>query len=412
LLIRVQCGVKTTTATTGNVVKIVVDGDHAHEMPPVAKLLPSTKLEIQKMIMQGRQTTGAICNFLQAFPDDPAARQEERVNAAVRKSHKVLFGEDLDFGGLERLCQVIIKEDFVREAVNNVADPSRTICFLQTKFQQNLINDCDYLFGDISYKLCRLYYKMVMTGFNHVTRKGAVVATAYLRRADGVSYEVFFLCFFRKNKKLITVTHSSITFSFTALGVDFSDAQRKGIVNAVIIIARENGCQLSSQEIERLVLLILKGCGFHFDQSVEKVSKSGALLHHRAKVSFTPLVRAWLQSSTMQLFNQRKAQLLQEYPSVKGWIAWWALPIHAVLIFPGVRKELLQETDEMYGHLPSTNNFAEATNSVESRLCKHNVELIPSIHDSYRMTKRQEEQHEGQLSGAPLLPQVPTHLLL
>ena len=57
------------------------------------------------------------------------------------------------------------------------------------------------------------------------------------------------------------------------------------------------------------------------------------------------------------------------------------------------------ETDEMYGHLPSTNNPAEATNSVESRFCKHNVELVPSIHDSYRMTLRQQKQHEGIQSG-------------
>jgi hypothetical protein len=66
----------------------------------------------------------------------------------------------------------------------------------------------------------------------------------------------------------------------------------------------------------------------------------------------------------------------------------------------------------MYGHLPSTNNTAEATNSVESRLARHNAELIPSIHDSYRMTVRQQQQHEGILSGAPLLPEFTLFLLM
>ena len=79
--------------------------------------------------------------------------------------------------------------------------------------------------------------------------------------------------------------------------------------------------------------------------------------------------------------------------------------MHAVMLFPGVRQDLLQETDEMYGHLPSTNNTAEASNSVESRLARHGAELMPSIHDSYRMTLRQQQQHEGILSGAPLLPE-------
>jgi hypothetical protein len=111
------------------------------------------------------------------------------------------------------------------------------------------------------------------------------------------------------------------------------------------------------------------------------------------------------KSHNMQSFSSNKAQLLQYFPSVKGWINWWSLPVHAVFLFPGVRQDMLGETDEMYGHLPSTNNTAEASNSMESWFCRHNVELVPSIHDSYRITLRQQELHEGILSGAT----SPTH---
>jgi len=109
--------------------------------------------------------------------------------------------------------------------------------------------------------------------------------------------------------------------------------------------------------------------------------------------------------STVEMFvenviHSRKNSLLQHFPTVKGWITWWSLPVHAVLIFPGVRAHMLGETDEMYSLLPSTNNSAESTNSVESRLCRHNVELIPAIHDSWRMTLRQQRLHEVLLSGA------------
>ena len=114
---------------------------------------------------------------------------------------------------------------------------------------------------------------------------------------------------------------------------------------------------------------------------------------------------AWTQSRNMQAFSSNKAQLLQYFPSVKGWINWWSLPVHAVMLFPGVRQDMLGETDEMYGHLPSTNNTAEASNSMESRFCRHNVELVPSIHDSFRITLRQQKLHEGILSGAT----SPTH---
>ena len=103
--------------------------------------------------------------------------------------------------------------------------------------------------------------------------------------------------------------------------------------------------------------------------------------------------------STMKEFNDRQAELKTYFPSVRGWINWWALPVHTVLIFPSVRQELLGETDEMYGRLPSTNNNSEGTNSMESHLCKHNVELVPAIMDSWRVTKRQERLHEGVLTG-------------
>jgi len=400
MLNHINCDVKTTVTATGNVATVVIDKDHQHVIPPATKLLPSTKMKIRQMVIDGKQTTGAICNFGQFFPNDPASLQEDRINARVRKSHQELFGDDLDFGGIANLTQRIIKEDFVREAIKDIAEPSNTIVFVQTNFQQRTLKDCDYFFGDISYKLCRRYYKMVLTGFNHVTRQGFVVAVAFLERADANSYSTFFKTLIKHNPTLIIVTSTDITFSFEALCVDFSDAQRKGLVNAVIAVVRSRGCHLSDQQIQAKVLLYLKGCEFHFEQSLTKVDRSGALSKNALKTVFKSHVKAWTQSKNLATFAEGKKQLLQYFPSVKGWIEWWSLPVHAVLLFPGVRKDLLGETDEMYDHLPSCNNTSEAINSSESKLCRHNVELIPSIHDTWRLTIRQQRHHEGLLTGA------------
>lgn len=399
MLVLKSCGVVTTTTTTGTSVNVLVARDHEHDMPPAAKLLPTTKLAIREMVANGNRITGAISNFAQKFSNDPAALQEERVNAEVRKAHSLLFGPDLDFGGIAYLTRHLIMEDFVREAVKNVANSSETICFIQSKFQKEIIQECDYLFGDISYKLCRQYYKMVITGYSHVTHKGVVVATAFLERTDAVAYTTFFKALFKHNPTLVTVTTQGITFSFEALAVDFSDAQRKGFIDAVIALAHQVGCRLTDCEIETSVLLRLKGCAFHFKQSVRKVSQSGAFIGNAYKSVFPSHVDAWVDSRTMKEFTDRKAALQAHFPKIKGWLNWWALPVHAVLIFPSVRKDMLNETDEMYDRLPSTNNNSEGTNSMESHLCKHNVELVPAIMDSYRVTTRQKKQHEGVLSG-------------
>jgi len=170
-------------------------------------------------------------------------------------------------------------------------------------------------------------------------------------------------------------------------------------ISALILLARAAGCQLSDEEIKTKALLSLKGCGFHFQQSLRKVASSGALRDNAFRSVFTSHVNAWLNSSNIKQFNDRKTQLQVHFPSVRGWINWWALPVHAVMIFPSVRQELLGETDEMYGRLPSSNNNSEGTNSMESHLCKHNVELVPAIMDSWRVTNRQQKLHAGVLTG-------------
>jgi hypothetical protein len=242
---------------------------------------------------------------------------------------------------------------------------------------------------------------MVITGYSHITHKGVVVATAFLERADEVSYATFFGALFTHNPKLVAISVRDIVFSFEALALDFSDAQRKGFISALILLARAAGCQLSDEEIKTKALLSLKGCGFHFQQSLRKVASSGALRDNAFRSVFTSHVNAWLNSSNIKQFNDRKTQLQVHFPSVRGWINWWALPVHAVMIFPSVRQELLGETDEMYGRLPSSNNNSEGTNSMESHLCKHNVELVPAIMDSWRVTNRQKKLHEGILTGEP-----------
>ena len=74
-------------------------------------------------------------------------------------------------------------------------------------------------------------------------------------------------------------------------------------------------------------------------------------------------------------------------------MTWRPLPAHAVLMLRGVGAHVLGETHEMDSPLPSASNSAEATNSVESRLCRHNVQqLITCIHDAMRGRASIEEQ--------------------
>ena len=139
---------------------------------------------------------------------------------------------------------------------------------------------------------------------------------------------------------LVKISVRDIVFSFEALAVDFSDAQRNGLVTALTLLAKKAGCQLNDEEIKNKTLLLsLKGCDFHFQQSLRKVAHSGALSNNAYKSVFSTHMNAWLNCSTMKEFDDRKAQLKTYFPSVRGWINWWALHVHAVLIFPSVRGQ-------------------------------------------------------------------------
>jgi hypothetical protein len=74
-------------------------------------------------------------------------------------------------------------------------------------------------------------------------------------------------------------------------------------------------------------------------------------------------------------------------------MTWRPLPAHAVLMLRGVGAHVLGGTHEMHSPLPSAGISAGATNSVESRLCGHNVQqLITCIHDAMRGRAGSEEQ--------------------
>lgn len=102
-----------------------------------------------------------------------------------------------------------------------------------------------------------------------------------------VSYAIFFGTLFEKNPSLVKISVRVIVFSFEALAVDFSDAQRKGLVTALTLLAKKAACQLNDEEIKNKTLLSLKGCDFHFQQSLRKVAQSGALSNNKKFITHT-----------------------------------------------------------------------------------------------------------------------------
>ncbi|KAG2216101.1 hypothetical protein INT45_001363 [Circinella minor] len=114
------------------------------------------------------------------------------------------------------------------------------------------------------------------------------------------------------------------TSNFSGMVVDFSAAQRAGFIAAF-----EESFPFARVPARSL----LKGCYFHYQQSVEQISKNGAVVDHEWRDEFIDYTHLLYTAMTMTVFQNTANMILKEFPGVKNWINWWTQPMNAAMIF-------------------------------------------------------------------------------
>lgn len=120
---------------------------------------------------------------------------------------------------------------------------------------------------------------------------------------------------------------------------------------------------------------LLRGCKYHFDKSVTRVSRIARIVSPERTSDFKNRVQALQDASTDDDFRVLVKTLLECYPAAKPWLDWWIRHSHATMIFPSQRTM----DDKLWNSLPSTTNAEESIHNTLRIATGNRHELLPGL---------------------------------
>jgi hypothetical protein len=139
--------------------------------------------------------------------------------------------------------------------------------------------------------------------------------------------------------------------------MDFSQAQREGFILAYIDLYTSR----PGESRDELVLRdsaesLLKGCAEHFRQAVSRVSVKHAVVDPTRHDDFMRRAIRLSKVSSYDEYERVARALINEFPRITMFLAWWLRPLRAKMIMKSQR--VMEE--ELWHSLPDTTNAQEA----------------------------------------------------
>jgi hypothetical protein len=111
----------------------------------------------------------------------------------------------------------------------------------------------------------------------------------------------------------------------------------------------------------------MKGCKFHWKQSVKHCSHNGHVIPQSLQSDFQVLATQMERAETMDDFHEAVRTVEKKFPGARNWVKWWTNPLHGLLIFPAMRSHHLFEEIEDFYKKPTTTCIVEANNRATAR---------------------------------------------
>jgi hypothetical protein len=124
-----------------------------------------------------------------------------------------------------------------------------------------------------------------------------------MTRLTAEAYAGSFHTLLSLNTHLWAVEQDRLILKFFVI-VDFADSQRKGILLAVKKL-HESKCTSApwTLQLEQSYMHHLKGCEFHYKQSVKNTSNNGSVVPYQNQGRFNAGCNAMLTAQTMEDFK-------------------------------------------------------------------------------------------------------------
>jgi len=416
------CEAKFTYSTnyeTGNVT-LTATSHLPHERPPPKGPCPATMALIRaQMELSGKKSSSSqLLKNTGPIAQDAGAQDAIRLQRKISTMFSSMYGSDLGIGGLSVLGN-ILGGPFVRETqVAFGTEPDDNFDFIHCQLPEQIeltgevakahngshSKTTSYLYGDVTYQFSTMY-KMSMMTQSTESGKGVTLAEQLVSRLHSGAYKRMFLTFLKKNPLLWNVVNGNLVLLFDACLVDFSDSQRRGFIEAVEALWRLVCTNPWTEAVKRAFMLKLKGCYFHYCQSVTSCCKNSRVVPNGMEAEFKKLANTMYTATTMDQFNAAVTTLGQRFQRAGKWLSWWTAPAHAGLIFPAFRASQLGEDLKKFHNMPTTNNINESHNRKVNRFIAYR-EMPPviAVHDAYKYAVMEIRELVAIRSGFVSLP--------
>lgn len=168
--------------------------------------------------------------------------------------------------------------------------------------------------------------------------------------------------------------------------MDFSAAQRKAFVEEYtdLCMSLLPIIEHMSEETQTETRMSLRkeaesfavGCHVHWQRSIMRLTRNGALVPRSLVASFEHLTRDLSsEGTTPEAFDRIVVELRERFPAVTRWLDWWLQPWVASMIFPA--KSSVDPS--LRDHIPRTSNPVEGKHSLLHRASGTGKALIPGL---------------------------------
>lgn len=182
--------------------------------------------------------------------------------------------------------------------------------------------------------------------------------------------------------------------------VDHSDAQRKAIYRAMGLVLLEmkgetvNATGMDPEkfkkqltekadEMGRVALeKSLKGCLFHFEQSVHRIMSNARFVPIDKRSAFRDHINTIKSTPAQAEFIQVMKKMERLAPGTSDWVKWWSNPLHAKLMFPSYAPM----GHEKFSAAETTNNRVEANNRDMGRCVRSKLPIAEAIESEYNVS--------------------------
>ena len=159
-----------------------------------------------------------------------------------------------------------------------------------------------------------------------VSGKGVTLCVVLITRLHTEAYCLVFYTFLRTNTALWEVRDDELHFNWCCVCVDFSDSQRNGFLKAVEMLWKSVCRAPFTAAVKKRIEQLLKGCKFHYLQSVTNVSKNGSIVAPSMAGLFKSLANQMYDADTMPEFESAVSDMRHRFPKSRTWVNWWTQP--------------------------------------------------------------------------------------